>query len=258
MAGAVTTFLDEELLWQKAKSGGSPILTLGAIRPDAEVFKEWKRDSLLVHDDGITIPAYSTDKITLEDFGAYFTDTVLLSGALTEYDYFVVYRCVLYPIYTIDTFAGGREEYQFRFQFNEFRLHEVCPPLSGDLDKAVIYNGTYSNAMDSMIVFVSPTSNKLSAANATLGVGYSTGYTIPISITSGDVYATIKSLSISMCGNSTYLAQQFWEAITDIRAQHIIQIWRAPKNNLNLDGWSKIQLEQNIIDCVTSPTHKLV
>ena len=39
-------------------------------------------------------------------------------------------------------------------------------------------------------------------------------------------------------------------AMTDIRYQWIIQVYRAPKGNLNIDGWGQRQQILHIVDCV--------
>ena len=258
MAGAVTTFLDEELLWQKAKSGGSPILTFGAIRPDAEVFKEWKRDSLLVHDDGITIPAYSETVQTLEDTGVYLTEQVSLPSIGEEYDYLITFQGLTYPIYNTDEFSKGREEYYIRCMASE--LHGPHDILSLDADPsktshvaAISTLGTINNGS---VFYVSSTTGKMTSLLSSQGVGHIQGYSAYTQAIVGKV--TIVSPRISIVGSSFYLSQHFWEAMTDVRVQHIIRIWRAPRNNLNLNGWSILQFFDNAIDCVTSPTHKLV
>lgn len=258
MAGAVTTFLDEELLWKKAKSGGSPILTLGAIRPDAEVFKEWKRDSLLVHDDGITIPAYSETLAVLEETGVYLTEQVSIPSVGEEYDYLITFQGLTYPIYNTDEFAKGREEYYVRSTVSEFQgPHDV---LSLDADPSKTYRAMTLSSAGTIsygaLFCVGAYSGKMNSVFSTQGVGHIQQVSPHTQLSIDKV--TIVSPRISILGSSSYFSQHFWEAMTDIRVQHILQIWRAPRNNLNLNGWSSLQLINNIIDCATSPTHKLV
>ena len=46
-------------------------------------------------------------------------------------------------------------------------------------------------------------------------------------------------------------------ALTDIRYQYVIDVYRAPMNNLNVDGWEQDQTLQHIIDCVNTSGHDL-
>ena len=43
----------------------------------------------------------------------------------------------------------------------------------------------------------------------------------------------------------------------DDRYQYIIDVYKAPKEAMSLDGWITNSLVNHIIDCVNSSTHKL-
>lgn len=45
--------------------------------------------------------------------------------------------------------------------------------------------------------------------------------------------------------------------LTDIRRQYIIELWRAPKGNMNVDGWGSMQQTVHIHECVNSDSHNL-
>ena len=58
-------------------------------------------------------------------------------------------------------------------------------------------------------------------------------------------------------GHTTYFTSTYMNAVTDIRYQYVIEVYRAPKNHLNIDGWGSTQNLQHVLECVNSTTHKL-
>ena len=59
-------------------------------------------------------------------------------------------------------------------------------------------------------------------------------------------------------GNTSYYTSTYFNATTDIRYQYVIQVYRAPKNTLNKDGWNITQGVKTIVDCVNNNNKKLV
>ena len=68
---------------------------------------------------------------------------------------------------------------------------------------------------------------------------------------------TVRSPSLSIRGSTTYYVNTFMNATTDIRYQYVIDIYRAPNDNMNLDGWGTEQNMFHVIDCMNTPNHKL-
>ena len=230
----------------------SPVLTLGAIRPDAEVWKEYKEDVLLVADKGITIPAYSTSIQSL----VAGSQIVNESGLSADYDYFVTWRSLTYPIYNTATKAAGRQEFSASVKYVD--LFEQIPVTTLDGSKSNYFQ--YGNDPSGRIQlgYWMSSTNFTCAAQA-----YGVYRGAPTSVTfNWGTIASARSLKIStediyIRGNANYLKQTYFEAITDIRSQYILQIWRAPKNGLNLSGWMMNQLTQNVADAISSPSHTL-
>lgn len=75
------------------------------------------------------------------------------------------------------------------------------------------------------------------------------------SITSGVL--TINSPSVGVRGHTTYFTSTYFNALSDIRVQYVIEVYRAPKANLNLDGWGHSTQIAHVMNCVNSSTHKL-
>ena len=46
-------------------------------------------------------------------------------------------------------------------------------------------------------------------------------------------------------------------ALSDIRCQYVIDVYRAPIGELNVDGWEQDQALQHMINCINSDGHKL-
>ena len=64
--------------------------------------------------------------------------------------------------------------------------------------------------------------------------------------------------SLQMRGSTTYFTSSAWGKITDIRRQYVIEVYKAPKNHLNIDGWGTYQHMLKIAACVNGTTNKLV
>ena len=63
---------------------------------------------------------------------------------------------------------------------------------------------------------------------------------------------TVKSPALSTRGHTTYFTSTYMNAVTDVRYQYVIDVYRAPKNNFDLDGWGNAQNLLHVIDCVNN------
>lgn len=236
-------------------SGGSPQLTLGAIRPDATVFRETSIDTLLVTDEGITIPAYTTTDTTLVSASS---DYISFDGMSESdgYDYYFTYRSLIYPIYDTDTKTAGRQDYHGWIEY--FDLQKKISLTSLDTSASARLTQGSSKVGQNFIVYWSSASAITAAQRQGYGARDSgiSIYTWSVNL-SGNYTFKFKLGAIKIRGSTTYLNESNWNHITDIRVQRIAQLWRSPKNNLNLDGFASQQLQQNVISCAASPTHIL-
>ena len=69
---------------------------------------------------------------------------------------------------------------------------------------------------------------------------------------------TIKTPTLSFRGHSSYLNSTYYSYVTDIRLQYIIEVYRAPKSNLNIDGWGSEQQSKYILNCINNNNQKLL
>ena len=223
-----------------------------AMRPDAEKIATYTYDKWAVEDEGITLPAYSTSAQTIIA-SANLSPTLSLS--FNDYDYFVVQRHLCYPTYSITTKAKGRVEYYFASYCYE------AAAIPGGTYVALV-NGT-TKITGNSIITASTTGARLfywtSGSAVALYSSTSTGlYMTPVAPTISSSVMTMKSPTCAMKCSGTYFSSTYANAMTDIRFQYVIEVYRAPKGHLNVDGFALQQNEEIIAEGINSETHTLI
>lgn len=229
-----------------------PTLQMGILRPDAEIAKVWSWDAYAVEDWELTIPAYSTTAQTLKATAAE-SQTYTLD--YTNYSYYIIEKMLSIPEYSISTKAKGRVEYWIGTY-----LYEISAIPGSTYHALIDPSVTYTSRNTAMTVagysYKSVYWSSATAITPYQTAAYSVVQTaVAPSITSGVV--TINTPNITMRGSTTYFTNTFFDAITDIRFQWRAEMWRAPRGNLNLDGWNYYQLLNHLVDCAESSTHTL-
>lgn len=243
-------------------SSSSVTLKMGVVRPDAELLQTWSDDYLLHTDKGITIPSYSTTATTLLTGGTALTPTVTLSNA--NYRYYLLQRFLTIPQYSITTLAKGRQEYTAMSMCYEI---VAFPAFTFS---ALVNTTKYTSRNTAMIpagnsfirnvYWSSGTALSIYTAN-TYGCAQ-TIQTAP-SISSGTAASptlTVYTPNATIRGSTTYLVNTFYNAITDIRCQYVIELYRIPVNTTStygMDGWGHYTQMLHNITCAQSSTHKL-
>lgn len=222
-----------------------------AIRPDAELVKTVYWDQMLVADLGIEIPAYSTSAKTLK--ASAVLDTY--AGDKSNYNYWVVLRTLTIPQYSIETKAKGREEYMLTSY-----VYEMCD-LPANSFPAVIDPTKKVTAASSPAPALGVARHiywsSASALAVNTAVTYGIGVTVAAPTWSGNTL-NINSGSITIRGHTTYFVNTFYNALTDARIQVKVDVYRAPKNHLNVDGWGTQQNLNRLIETVNSATMDLL
>lgn len=231
-------------------SGGSTNLTPIVLRPDAELIEQYTYDKYIVQDEGVTLSSYSTTAKTLK--ASETLDELTVDTA--NYDYYLVKRMLTIPEYSIETKAKGRSE----FAFNSYLYELAKVPANTvatliDPTKKVTTN-TYTTAAMSAYRLLYWSSASAVALYST--AAYGTYQTAAAPTLSGSTWI-IKSPAFGIRGHATYFTSTYYNALTDIRYQYAIDVYRAPKNNLNVDGWTMEQNVLKIIDCVNTDEHTL-
>lgn len=233
--------------------GGSTELKMGVLRPDAELIQTYTDDSLVNADLGIEIPAYSTTAKSLRA-------TTNLSPTITvdfaNYDYFVLLRTLTIPIYSEGTALKGRQEYSM-----SSNLYELA---STPANSFITLNGSakkYTSRVNALSAAGAMPKHfywsSTSAVTVYASIAYGAYQTPTAPALSGSTL-TMKTPVIGIRGHTSYFTSAAWAILTDFRCQYVIDVYRAPKNNLNLDGWGTGQQTMHIIDCVNNNDGKLI
>lgn len=221
------------------------------IRPDAELVQTYAYDKKAVADLELTLPGYTTSATTLLA-SSNLSPTV--SVDTTTHSFFVVERFLTIPEYSVTSKAKGRAEYTYCVYIYELaRVPANTIKTIVDPTKMVTSATNIISTMSSyrLLYWSSGSAITLYASN---GYGcYQTPTTPSISGTT----LTIKSPALALRGSTTYFTSTYMNALTDIRYQYIIDVYKAPKEAMSLDGWITNSLVNHIIDCVNSSTHKL-
>lgn len=234
-------FLDSSgVLTTGTASGGGGTFTpkFGVIRPDAELVYKWTYDKKYVADLGNTIPSYTTSRTTLISSEA-------LTPAITpsnDYVYFVLYRTIVYPIYSTTSRGYGYEEYMFSISAYE-RI--VAKP-------GVIKNAS-GIAHNSPLTFMLPCGSTsqiiYNSGSTSISVGNSPQYGFRTSIDAPTTKMNISSPYLFFRGSSTYMSSTAWEYVTDVRFMYVVEVYRYPNNENELDGWTGQMQMMRAIDC---------
>ncbi len=226
------------------------VLKMGVLRNDSELVQTWSKDSMFISDDGGTIPAYSTTAQTLIA-GGNLTPTATLTYA--SYNYYVLVRSIAIPSYNTATIEKSRNEYCVTSAMYE--IVEIPANTFKTLDGSKTFASRSTNVLSAGTMY-----RLLYWTSATALYLYTSPYGVyqaPTAPTISSSTLTLKNPSLQIRGHASYLTQSVWESISDIRYQYVIELYRAPKNNLNLDGWGMYQQAMHIVDCVNSTNHNL-
>lgn len=231
---------------------GSTNLVHYAIRPDAVLANSYTYDKYMNADESITMPSYSTSAQTIKASASLGTITL----DRDNYYYYIVERMLTIPTYSVTSVAKGRCE--FHMGAHVFEIIDIpANTLHSLINPSLLYTSRLNT-----VTTVLATYRELYYSSGTALATYSTqAYgvcqaAVAPAISSGVV--TINSPTVTCRGHSTYYSSTYANALTDVRAQYVIEVYKAPKNSsLGYDGWSNDQLMKQIITAVNSNTQKL-
>lgn len=221
------------------------------LRDDCTLVQKWTNDSLVVTDESKTIPAYSTSAQTVIA-AANLSPTITLD--YTNYKYYILERFLTIPVYNTTTKEKGRPDCCMTSY-----LYEIVELEANTLRAA---SGSPSYASRSVaIASQTVTRAPYWSAASTMGIYTATTYTASQvasapTVSSGTL--TCIAPSLQMRGSTTYFTSSAWGKITDIRRQYVIEVYRSPKDHLNIDGWGTYQHMLKIAGCINGTTNKLV
>lgn len=225
-------------------SGGTTELKMGVLRPDAEIVQTYSYDKYIVADEGKTIPSYTTSSTTLLGSSNL---SPKVSIDLTNYNYYVLIRTLTIPQYSITTTGKGRQEYtigSYLYEIADFPANTFSSII--EPTKKVTFRNTnvYEVGVNKIIYYASDTTLDIDATNT-----YACIQTV-VAPSKSSTALTLKSPNFLIRGHTTFYSSTYFNATTDIRYQYIIETYRAPKDNLNIDGWGIYNQAQHVVDCV--------
>lgn len=235
-------------------SGGSADLVLGAIRPDAELVQRWTYDKYIVADEGKTLPSYTTSAYTIKNAETLGTASVDIDA----YDCYELIRTLAIPIYNITTVGRGRLEYLMNVNSYEYiavpgnTFHSLVDPSTKYTERNN-YIASHGNIIRG---FYYNSATIVQITSSTYGP-YLTGGTPSVSISGSLATFTVKSPSFHIRGSSSVFSSTYMDALTDIRYQYVVELYRAPKGNLNYDAWENTQQILHIQDCIDNNNNTL-
>ena len=240
----------------RAIPGGSSTVTKFVNRPNAELIWTYEYDHWVVDEEIATLPAYTTSAKTVI---ASQNLTPVIALDLASYDYIVLLRALTIPSYADATRAKGYQEYSITAG-----CYEITTIPSGEwikLDGSAGYGSRNTTIYAAGLLYkelyyTSATALNVYAAS-TYGIHQVSTAPSVSSATSGTPNLTIKTPTLYMRGSTTYLTSDAWGALTDVRRQFKLEVYRSAKNDLSYDGWVITQEAKNILQNLEDPTHKL-
>ena len=234
-------------------NGTPSVATLNpwVMRPDAEKVYTLSYDKYIVADEGVTYPAYTTTSQTLK---ASQTISPTVARDPANYNYYVAERALSIPEYSVTTKAKGRVEYSFASAFYEIVDYpaNTISALLNDTKVTALSYSIFSAGNNAGLVYWSSGTALARYASAAYGVAQT--ITAPTCTASA---ITIKTPALITRGHTTYFTNTYMNAVTDVRYQYIIEVYRAPKEHLSFDGWGLYNMSEHVMDCVHSSTRKL-
>ena len=240
---------------ENIQTGAAPTLIRGVVRPDAELVKTYTFDKYLHEDLEVTIPAYTTTSTTLVA-AASLTPTITCD--FTTYDYYVLIRMATIPTYSITTVGKGREEYALNGAMYEItRTPANTMHALVDTTKYYASNANVVYQAGNFVREVYYSSGTAITYYASAAYGYNQTVTAPAMNSGTGSTLTLKSPAFIVRGHTTYFVNTYMNAVTDVRYQYIIDVYRAPKGNLNLDGWGLTTQWLKMNEDIQKTGHKL-
>ena len=221
------------------------------IRPDAEIAQSWTYDKRIVADEGIQIPAYQTTTVTLK--ATEQIDEIIADAA--NYKYFLTFRTLVIPEYDTDEISRGRYERSSMvgaYEFTFTPMAELHPLVDGTFTIATNSASVQGGVSYRSLYFTSSTGISIYATTA---YGIWTTAVAP-AYTGGKI--KVNSPNFTMRAQAHIFDQLYYDALTDIRFQYVYELWRVPIGSLQYNGWSNQQMVDFSLDCLYSPSHKLL
>lgn len=221
-----------------------------AIRPDAQLIKTFTADQMAGADlnKNVRATGYSTSNVNIITAGATLDNTEYAYDS-TNYDYFVAIRTLTIPQYgDIGVGKGMTDQAWCVAGYSFFQ------PPSGQYNYRSAQTGWgYSNTAIQVIGYAA---YKTLYWNSETALALTTDATygiiqIPTAPLISNNKIRIRNPVMRWRGNTSLFSETYYNFLNDIRVQYVIEIYRAPKNNLNINGWGLEEQFSRLIHATT-------
>ncbi len=233
MAGTVLAGVAKTILFMKAfsdpcggNSGGS-----GDSGSGMELVKRYTYDKKLIRDGVIqSFPAYKTSSLTIVNM-----DTIeQLTLDYANYYYFLIGRTLTTPIFNTNVKAAGRPEYNMSTYIGFPFYGPSDIPCISDPDKTADQSSvSLSKGIAEHVLVYWNSENTIQAVETQYGISQNMG----VIQTATSNTLTVKNPAVIMRGFNTYFNQTYWEALTDVRCQYVIEVYRQLKQGISNSFW---------------------
>ena len=159
------------------------------------------------------------------------------------------------PAYTVATKGKGRVEYSFAsalYEVAEWPAYTFLALSDRNVKLTSRSVSIYAAGNACRIIYWSGTS----AITAYASAAYGTAQTVKAPAVSSSTL-TLKSPALIIRGHTTYFTSTYFNALSDIRYQWKIEVYRAPKSNLAFNGWGLYDQSDRIIYDAQTAEHTL-
>ena len=221
-----------------------------AIRPDAQLIKTFTADQMAYGNlnKNVRATGYSTSNVDIITAGTTLDNTDCVYDS-TNYDYFVAIRTLTIPQYgDIGTGKGMSDQAWSIAGYSFFQ------PPSEQYNYISTQTGqSYSNTA---IQVVGYTAYKTLYWNTETALALTTQATygiiqVPTAPAISSNKIRIRNPVVRWRGNTNQFSETYYNYLNDIRVQYVIEIYRAPKNNLNINGWGLEEQFNRLIHATT-------
>lgn len=228
-------FLASKLFGNGGGGGGSADIIVGALRPDAEKIWSTHYDRLIIQDEGVTKPSYSTSEQTLR--AASIIETVELDYENYLYNVFV--KGIAIPILDPDTAPTTRPVAWWGCYSQEIVSHIIG---SGDGNVVLDHSFTSSYYRELMYLVSGQTKFVNNQAKA--------AYLSSQALTGSGDFLSILCPALRVKGDTTYMNSASFAALIDIRYIYDIELWRVPANAGGVHGFVLSSMQNELLEKV--------
>ena len=222
-------------------------LKRGAIRPDAELVRSYIYDRRIVRDEGVVLPQQGSGIFQLKE-SEILSPTIELDN---NYYYYILSKLLTVPIFNSTDKWQGREEYCITVQ--NYELVYIPAGMFKSLIDGTVYNTpVYGfNTTGSMTQQILWQSDDQLAVYELSAYGATQMPRMPV-LNNQIIY--IYSPAFQLYGNENIFHNG---ALTDIRYQYTIDVWKVRRESMGINGWAITQELEHGIQCAQSEDHKL-